>query len=291
MGLPIGCRILLVLQVAAAGTAWAAYDLTISVSKTSGITTTVSGGLTTYRSGAASANLNVATLLGGLATSDVQVETGGSGVQDGNILVQDSLAGIVPAGRTLTFLAVNDVAVNAPITAANISLVVTAPGSVSLSAALNVADLAIQAGGPLSLQASCVAAGGIHLTAAGASEGASGSLTAGTGLSLAGTGSFDLRQAANAVGTLQAAVTGSLFYRDAQALAISPGITTGGFDVTVTSLATLTVNGPVSTTPGSGGAVSTNGSTVVNAALTPGTGNITLLGSTMPVELMLFEVE
>lgn len=83
-------------------------------------------------------------------------------------------------------------------------------------------------------------AGTITLTAAGAGANqASGALTAG-GLKLSGSGSFNLSQATNVVGTLAAAVSGGVTYTDAGLLTVgtvggSSGIISGGASVSLTA--------------------------------------------------------
>ncbi len=83
-------------------------------------------------------------------------------------------------------------------------------------------------------------AGTIALTAAGAGVAqASGALT-GSGLNLVGSGSFNLGQTGNAVGTLAAAVSGGITYTDAGLLTVgtvggTSGITSGGATVSLTA--------------------------------------------------------
>ncbi|HYM26992.1 MAG TPA: hypothetical protein VET66_02500, partial [Steroidobacteraceae bacterium] len=102
-------------------------------------------------------------------------------------------------------------------------------------------DLSLTAGGGLTLTQNVAAGSGtVTLTAAsGGVNQSSGSLTAGA-LLLTGAGNFDLSQTGNDIGTLAAAITGTLSFTDANALTIGTvsgnnGIFTGNGGVTLRS--------------------------------------------------------
>jgi filamentous hemagglutinin family protein len=102
-------------------------------------------------------------------------------------------------------------------------------------------NLSLTAGGGLTLAGNVAAGNGtVTLTAAsGGVNQSSGSLTAGA-LLLTGAGNFDLSQTGNDIGTLAAAITGTLSFTDANALAIgtvsgNSGIFTGNGGVTLRS--------------------------------------------------------
>ena len=100
---------------------------------------------------------------------------------------------------------------------------------------------------------------------------------------MTGSGSFTLTDAGNHVDTLAASPTGTVNYTDNGTLTVGTvattnGVTTQGAPVQLTAANGITVNQPITTSPGSGGTLQTSGEVTLNAPLTTGAGNITLNG-------------
>jgi hypothetical protein len=155
--------------------------------------------------------------------------------------------------------------------------------------------------GAMTLDGAVLAAGNVVLklnVVSGTALQSSTSTITATGLqllSVSGGGSFELAASTtNNVATIAGAIDGAVAYRDADDVAVgtvttpgvgaTAGITTTGDAVTILAPdGTITVDDPVTTTPGSGGDVVLIGRVVVNDILTPGAGTITLQASNLTV--------
>ena len=96
---------------------------------------------------AANANdsvINVGTLQTALATNNVIVSTGSGGDQSGNITVASALTWT--AATTLALQAHNEISINAPITAVNGGLTISAGGDITAPAAINVGTFTLANG-------------------------------------------------------------------------------------------------------------------------------------------------
>jgi hypothetical protein len=118
----------------------------------------------------------------------------------------------------------------------------------------------------------------VDINAGGVTEGAGSGITA-ANLRPQGAGTFTLAQANNAVSTLAANVTGALSFTNTGALTVgtvltTPGITTGGNNVTL-------VTGPLTIGTGAGQGIAVAGATVdINASgVAEGTGSVITAGS------------
>jgi filamentous hemagglutinin family protein len=110
------------------------FDVTISSASTSG--GSLAGG--TFTPVANDSVLNATALLAALGSANVQVTTGASGLQPGDIKVEAPLSW--SAATTLTLNAAGSIAIDRPITATNGSLALTAGAlsAISASAAVNI---------------------------------------------------------------------------------------------------------------------------------------------------------
>src|SRR5262249_35756704 len=93
--------------------------------------------------------LNIASLVANLANANVNVTTGASGAQAGNITVQDAITWA--STQTLTLTAANNIIINAPITATSGGLTLSAVNAADsittgASGAINVANFVLSQG-------------------------------------------------------------------------------------------------------------------------------------------------
>ena len=153
------------------------------------------------------------------------------------------------------------------------------------------ANLFLTTGGLLNLAEDItVTIGFVSLNSAGGATQGSGDTIGAPRLVLLGAGTFTLNDAANNVNVLAADLNaGSLDYADTNDLQIdvvngTTGINSGnplaGGNVTINTGGVLTVDQTINTTTGTGGVVTVGGNVVLNAALVPGAGNITLNATT-----------
>ena len=245
------------------------------------------------------------------AGGDVQLTAGG----------EVTIASAILSGGTLTVIAADRGGANVDNITVAANVTVTAAGDVQFRAGDRIVvnntawvqatgsggTVVLDAGaadtdgdGALTLDGTIQAAGNVVLNLNAASGAAS---QAGTGmilasglqlLSVGGGGSFDLAASTtNHVAILAAATSGEIAYRDvgdvtvgqvASVAGTTAGIATAGSAVTILALdGTITVDAPVTTTPGTGGEVVLIGRVVVHEALTPGAGMIRLEAKNLTV--------
>ncbi|WP_341909105.1 YDG domain-containing protein [Polaromonas sp. YR568] len=238
-------------------------DITIS-------TAANSGGLgtgPTFQNGTGTANLNITTLLGQLASANVIVNTSPGTGGSGNITVANNIAYTGGTARTLTLAADGNIAVNAAITSSTASL------STNLNAA---GTTTFGAGGSLATRGGNVAitgttkslgaidttggtgTGNFSITGTGAVSQTSGALVIKGATTLtAGTGNdITLDSATNNFASVSITSGNNVTLRDANAVALGASSVTGNLALTaagaVTQTAALAVGGTTSLTAGAG---------------------------------------
>jgi len=233
------------------------YDVTIS----SGSDTNISNSGNTFTPTGNSSILSVSTLQSALATANVTVSTGASGVQNGDITVANAVSW--SSGNTLALNAAGAVNVNAAITATN-------GGSLSMTGStISVTGASITLGGTLTATATASGTNtGVSLSNATISVGSGTSAISGTspngfGVDISGTTSLTVS-------------TGSL---SVTALSQAPSITFGGgLDLqpgaALTTAGSVTLNGTGGTSGLGHGIVLQSGATVISS------GALTMQGTT-----------
>ena len=219
--------------------------------------------------------INTTTLQTALASANVTVSTGSSGVQSGDITVANTLTWA--SGNTLTLTAARDVTLNAAVSATHGGgLTATAGRNVNVNsnltgsgAAFNVALQASPSAGAVSISNATIATNGGTLTASATQSGAAAITLTNAGLSV-GTGSGSLTASSNNNGLI---INGSL--------SVNGNVTLQGS--TSASVATVTSPNRFGVNFATGSSVSlTSGTLVVtgtatnNAAGLYAAGNLTL---------------
>ena len=215
------------------------FDLTVASAATTGVATTVSATTTTFTAVATGAVLNSADIITALNTGDVVVDSGSTGAENGDITINVPVTSPLASGHSLIIrsgsnAAVGDITVNADFTpqaaGGTFPLSFVALNDVNLNAAVNAG------GGTIILQA----------TNGAITEGAGDTLTA-AALAVASSGSAALG-GANSVGALAAQTSGAFsFVNGTNPLTIDTvggvsGLASSTDVVEVTTGGTLTLN-------------------------------------------------
>jgi filamentous hemagglutinin family protein len=236
------------------------YDVTIST----GSDTNISNSSNTFTPTGNSSILSVTTLQTALATANVTVSTGASGVQNGDITVANAVSW--GSGNSLALNAAGAVNVNAAITATN-------GGSLSMTGGtISVSGVSISLGGTLTATATASGTNtGVNLTNATISVGSGTSTISGTSATGYGVnfiGSSNLTAGSGGTLTVGGTNTGSTVLSATQ-FAISANLTTAGsvtLNGTSTSFVGLLLNGSNTVTASSGN-LALNGTATSDAGL------------------------